>query len=70
MMAVCGAGMLLSMGLINWSTSIGGAAASYATYAIFKTFGPVTIIDGIRTCMWDQSVFGSAYAAKVTMNNA
>lgn len=70
MMAVCGSGMLLSMSLINWSTTVAGTAASYGTYAIFKTFGPVTIIDGIRTSVWDQSVFGTAYATKVTMNNA
>ncbi|KAF5656055.1 major facilitator superfamily transporter [Fusarium circinatum] len=48
-MATCGTGMLLSMGLINWSSTTSGAAASYAFYAIFKTFGPVTIIEGIRT---------------------
>ncbi|KAF5989001.1 major facilitator superfamily transporter [Fusarium bulbicola] len=48
-MAICGTGMLLSMGLINWSSTTSGAAASYAFYAIFKTFGPVTIIEGIRT---------------------
>ncbi|KAF4337751.1 ankyrin 3 [Fusarium beomiforme] len=69
-MAICGTGMLLSMGLINWGTTTSSAAASYAFYAIFKTFGPVTIIEGIRTCMWHQDVFGTAYAAKVTMNNA
>ncbi|KAJ4094131.1 hypothetical protein NW760_014437 [Fusarium oxysporum] len=69
-MAVCGTGMLLAMGLINWGTTTSSAAASYAFYAIFKTFGPVTIIEGIRTSMWHQDVFGTAYAAKVTMNNA
>jgi hypothetical protein len=69
-MVVCGTGMLLSMGLINWGTTTTSAAASYAFYAIFKTFGPVTIIEGIRTSMWHQDVFGTAYAAKVTMNNA
>ncbi|SCO58441.1 related to MFS transporter [Fusarium fujikuroi] len=69
-MAICGTGMLLSMGLINWGTTTSSAAASYAFYAIFKTFGPVTIIEGIRTSMWHQDVFGTAYAAKVTMNNA
>ncbi|KAM0280204.1 hypothetical protein ACHAQH_004161 [Verticillium albo-atrum] len=69
-MAICGTGMLLSMGLINWGTTTSSAAASYAFYAIFKTFGPVTIIEGIRTSMWHPEVFGTAYAAKVTMNNA
>lgn len=70
MIAFCGAGMLLCMGLLNWSSSMSGAAASYAVYAIVKNFGPVTIIDGIRTSMWEQNIFGSAYATKVTMNNA
>lgn len=69
-MAICGVGMLLSMALINWGTTTGSAAASYGIYAIFKTFGPVTIIEGIRTSMWHQDIFGTAYAAKVTMNNA
>ncbi|CRK23883.1 hypothetical protein BN1723_003043 [Verticillium longisporum] len=69
-MAICGTGMLLAMGLINWGTTTSSAAASYAFYAIFKTFGPVTIIEGIRTSMIYQDVFGTAYAAKVTMNNA
>ncbi|KAF4445771.1 hypothetical protein F53441_10520 [Fusarium austroafricanum] len=63
-MAICGTGMLLSMGLINWGTTASSAGASYAFYAIFKTFGPVTIIEGIRTSMWHQDVFGTAYAAK------
>lgn len=34
------------------------------------SLGPTSIIDSIRTTLWHQSVFGSAYALKVTMNNA
>ncbi|KAH6683553.1 major facilitator superfamily domain-containing protein [Plectosphaerella plurivora] len=47
-----------------------GTAASFGLFAFAYCFGPVTIIDSIRTSMWDNSVFGSAYALKITMNNA
>jgi hypothetical protein len=38
--------------------------------AVAYSFGPTTIIDSIRTSLWHSSVFGSAYACKITMNNA
>ncbi|KAB8203173.1 major facilitator superfamily domain-containing protein [Aspergillus parasiticus] len=52
----------------NRATVCTGAA--FGIYAIASALGPTTIIDGIRTSLWHQSVFGSAYAIKVTMNNA
>ncbi|CAI7578545.1 unnamed protein product [Penicillium glandicola] len=67
---VCGLGMFLSMILLNFATSTAGTGASFGIYAIAVSFGPTSIIDGIRTTLWHQSVFGSAYALKVTMNNA
>jgi hypothetical protein len=66
----CGLGMLLSMVLINFATSEAGTGASFGIYAIALSFGPTSVIDSIRTTLWHQSVFGSAYALKVTMNNA
>ncbi|KAJ5692328.1 hypothetical protein N7462_001751 [Penicillium macrosclerotiorum] len=69
-MFTCGLGMMLSMVLLNFATSKAGTGASFGIYAIAMSFGPTSIIDGIRTTLWHQSVFGSAYSLKVTMNNA
>jgi hypothetical protein len=62
--------MFLSMVLVNFAETKSGTAASFGIYAIAVSFGPTSIIDSIRTTLWHQSVFGSAYALKVTMNNA
>ncbi|GES62461.1 MFS transporter [Aspergillus terreus] len=69
-MLVCGTGVFLSMVLVNFASTSAGTAASFGIYAIASTLGPTSIIDSIRTTLWNQSVFGSAYALKVTMNNA
>ncbi|PKX88920.1 putative MFS transporter [Aspergillus novofumigatus IBT 16806] len=69
-LCVCGIGMFLSMVLVNFAETKSGTAASFGIYAIAVSFGPTSIIDSIRTTLWHQSVFGSAYALKVTMNNA
>lgn len=66
----CGLGMLLSMVLLNFTPSTPGTGASFGIYAIAMSLGPTAIIDSIRTTLWHQSVFGSAYSLKVTMNNA
>ncbi|KAL5359152.1 major facilitator superfamily domain-containing protein [Aspergillus floccosus] len=68
-MLVCGTGVFLSMVLVNFASTNAGTAASFGIYAIASTLGPTSIIDSIRTTLWNQSVFGSAYALKVTMNN-
>ncbi|OJJ56975.1 hypothetical protein ASPSYDRAFT_205931 [Aspergillus sydowii CBS 593.65] len=70
LLSACGIGIFLSMVLVNFANTKAGTAASFAVFAIASTFGPTTIIDSIRTTIWHQSVFGSAYALKVTMNNA
>ncbi|KAJ5738438.1 hypothetical protein N7493_001593 [Penicillium malachiteum] len=69
-MFTCGLGMMLSMVLLNFAVSTAGTGASFGIYAVAVSFGPTSIIDGIRTTLWHQSVFGSAYSLKVTMNNA
>ncbi|GIJ92680.1 hypothetical protein Asppvi_001958 [Aspergillus pseudoviridinutans] len=69
-LCVCGIGMFLSMVLVNFAETTSGTAASFGIYAIAVSFGPTSIIDSIRTTLWHQSVFGSAYALKITMNNA
>lgn len=62
--------MFLSMALVNFAQTEAGTGASFGIYAIAMSLGPTSIIDSIRTTLWHQSVFGSAYALKVTMNNA
>ncbi|KAH8428600.1 putative MFS transporter [Aspergillus melleus] len=69
-LSVCGIGMFLSMVLVNFAATKSGTAASFGIYAIAMSLGPTSVIDSIRTTLWHQSVFGSAYALKVTMNNA
>ncbi|KAK7716043.1 hypothetical protein SLS63_011158 [Diaporthe eres] len=66
----CGVGMFTSMLLLCFGGSVTGAAASLGVFAFAYCFGPTTIIDSIRTSLWDPSAFGSAYALKITMNNA
>ncbi|KAL1891073.1 hypothetical protein Sste5346_007898 [Sporothrix stenoceras] len=69
-MFVCGTGMFLSMSLIMWCTSMSGTAAGFGFYAFAVSLGPTVIIDAIRTSLWYQEVFGSAYAVKICLNNA
>ncbi|KAL2884980.1 Major facilitator superfamily domain-containing protein 1 [Ceratocystis lukuohia] len=69
-MFVCGLGMLLSMCMVAWGDTVSGTAASFGIYAVAVSFGPTAIIDGIRTSMWYQEVFGSGYAVKITVNNS
>ncbi|CEL01359.1 hypothetical protein ASPCAL00943 [Aspergillus calidoustus] len=68
--SLCGLGTFLAMVLVNFAPSKGGTAASFGVFAIASSLGPTSIIDSIRTSLWHQSVFGSAYALKITMNNA
>jgi len=58
------------MALIAYSQTTSGNAVAFRIFAFALTFGPTVIIDGIQTSMWHQSVFGSAYAVKVAMNNS
>ncbi|GAB7356279.1 hypothetical protein MBLNU459_g7086t3 [Dothideomycetes sp. NU459] len=69
-MTICGSLSFISMALVCWAPSIKGTAAAFGVYAFAYSLGPTVIIDSIRTSMWHQSVFGSAYAVKITINNA
>jgi Na+/melibiose symporter-like transporter len=69
-MVVCGAGCFLSMALVCWAPSVQGTAAAFGIYAFAFSLGPTVIIDSIRTSMWHQGAFGTAYGTKVTINNA
>ncbi|KAF5702010.1 major facilitator superfamily domain-containing protein [Fusarium globosum] len=66
----CGIGMFISMFLVCFSGAVKGTTASFGVFAFVYCFGPTTIIDSTRTSNWDSTVFGSAYAIKITMNNA
>lgn len=69
-MLVCGCGMLIAMCLAAWGPTVSGTAASFGVYAFALSLGPTVIIDSIRTSMWYQEVFGSAYAVKIAINNS
>lgn len=69
-MLVCGAGMFLAMCLAQWGPTVSGTAASFGIYAFASSLGPTVIIDSIRTTMWYQEVFGTAYAIKICVNNS
>lgn len=70
LMLVCGSGMLISMCLVAWGPTYSGTAASFGIYGVALSLGPTVIIDSIRTSMWYQEVFGSAYAIKIAVNNS
>ena len=63
-------GVFISMYFVNQARTFSGTAAAFGVYVFTYSFGPTTIIDDIRTSMWHSPVFGSAYALKITMNNA
>ncbi|KAJ1564294.1 hypothetical protein HK405_015277, partial [Cladochytrium tenue] len=68
--ATCGAGMLLAMSLAQWGPTVAGTAAAFAVYAVASSLGPTVIIDGIRSAVWSQDSFGTAYAVKIAVNDA
>ncbi|KAH6709122.1 major facilitator superfamily domain-containing protein [Leptodontidium sp. MPI-SDFR-AT-0119] len=70
LMVFTGVLLMAAMCLVHWSVTSQGTAAAFGLYAVAYCFGPTLIIDSIRTSIWSQSVFGSAYGLKVTMNNA
>lgn len=69
-MLICGFGMLLAMSLATWGPTVSGTAASFGIFAVASSLGPTVIIDSIRTSMWHQEVFGSAYSIKIAINNS
>ncbi|CAN8105692.1 unnamed protein product [Discula destructiva] len=68
-MVVCGAGTFTAMVLAAWGPDISGTAASFGVYAFAYSLGPTVIVDCIRTSLWYQEVFGTAYSIKITINN-
>lgn len=62
--------MFISMTLPNFSKTISGTIASYAIFGAFFIYSPMSILDGIRTTLPDQTTFGTAYAVKSMMSNS
>lgn len=58
------------MAIVCFAESKAATAAAFGIYSVAYSFGPTSIIDGIRTSMWSQSSFGTAYSLKIHMNNA
>lgn len=66
---VCGTGTFIAMCLAAFGPNVAGTAASLGVYAFASSLGATAIIDAIRTIIWYQDSFGSAYAVKILVNN-
>lgn len=70
LMVTCGFGTFIAMALVNWASTVSGTAAAFGIYAIVSTYSPTAIIDSMRTSLWQQTTFGTAYSLKIMMNNS
>jgi hypothetical protein len=68
--AISSFGILISMALFNWAPKIQCTAASFGIYAVASSYNPAVRIASLRTSLWSQSIFGTAYALKIMMNNS
>ena len=69
-LAVCGFFTFLAMILAAFGPTVSGTAASFGVFAFGSSLGATTIIDGIRSTIWYQDVFGFGYAVKILVNNS
>jgi MFS family permease len=69
-LAVCGVGTFVAMILAAFGPTVSGTAASFGVFAFASSLGATTIIDGIRSTIWYQDVFGFGYALKILVNNS
>jgi MFS family permease len=69
-LAVCGIGTFVAMILSAFGPTVSGTAASFGVFAFASSLGATTIIDGIRSTIWYQDVFGFGYAVKILVNNS
>ncbi|KAF9886111.1 hypothetical protein FE257_012046 [Aspergillus nanangensis] len=69
-LCICGTSLLLSMLVLTIFSSSSGTIACFVLYGFVKAIGTTTIVDSFRTSLWEESIFGSAYALKETMNSA
>ncbi|KAI1852197.1 hypothetical protein JX265_013050 [Neoarthrinium moseri] len=70
LLAISSFGVFIAMALVNWAPAIKGTAAAFGIYAVASTYNPTVLIDSMRTSLWKQTTFGSAYALKIMMNNS
>ncbi|KAK5045191.1 hypothetical protein LTR84_009524 [Exophiala bonariae] len=70
LMAAGGVGVLTSMALLSFTKTIPGATAAFAIFGVFFIYSPMSIVDGIRTSLHEQTTFGTAYATKSMMSNS
>lgn len=70
LMAFTGFLVAVAMLLVKFGETRGQAITGFAFYSLAYCFGPTVIIDSVRTSLWHQSVFGSAYSLKLLMNNS
>ncbi|PPJ52987.1 hypothetical protein CBER1_11102 [Cercospora berteroae] len=67
---ICGLLCFLAMCLAAFGPTVAGTAATFRIYASGFTLGLTAVIDGIRTAIWYQDTFGTAYAIKIAVNNS
>jgi len=65
-----GTGTFIAMSLVQWAGAVKGTAAGFGIYAIVSSYSPTVIIDSMRTSLYHQTDFGTAYALKIMMNNS
>ncbi|KAL4896424.1 putative MFS transporter [Aspergillus ambiguus] len=62
--------LLLGMLLLNFALSKAGTALSFAVYGIVKGTTSTIMVDSIRTIIWEEAVFGTACAFRLTSHDA
>ncbi|KAK6825567.1 Major facilitator superfamily domain-containing protein 1 [Apiospora arundinis] len=70
LMVIGGTGTFIAMSLVQWAGAVKGTAAGFGIYAIVSSYSPTVIIDSMRTSLYHQTDFGTAYALKIMMNNS
>ncbi|KAK8135095.1 hypothetical protein PG984_007107 [Apiospora sp. TS-2023a] len=70
LMVIGGVGSFIAMALVQWAGAVQGTAAGFGIYAIVSSYSPTVIIDSMRTSLFHQTDFGSAYSLKIMMNNS
>ncbi|KAK8107053.1 major facilitator superfamily domain-containing protein [Apiospora kogelbergensis] len=70
LMVIGGAGTFIAMALVQWAGAVKGTAAGFGIYAVVSSYSPTVIIDGMRTSLFHQTDFGTAYSLKIMMNNS
>ncbi|KAK8085996.1 hypothetical protein PG994_000970 [Apiospora phragmitis] len=70
LMVIGGTGSFIAMALVQWAGAVQGTAAGFGIYAVVSSYSPTVIIDSMRTSLFHQTDFGTAYSLKIMMNNS